>query len=125
MARFKLDENADPRWRVALESAGNTVFTVTEEGLCGAEDHRLAEACRREGLCLVTCDKDFTQVLDYPPADYAGIVVLRHPRPTTQGLAHLIEQIVVALRRESLEGKLWIVEPGRIRIHGEGPPGAL
>ncbi|MBI5365746.1 MAG: hypothetical protein HZA54_01810, partial [Planctomycetes bacterium] len=53
MAQFKLDENADPRWRVVLESAGNTGFTVAEEGLCGAEHQRLADACRRERLGLV------------------------------------------------------------------------
>ncbi len=32
---FKFDENADPRWRVPLEAAGNTVSTVTEEKLQG------------------------------------------------------------------------------------------
>ena len=32
---FKFDENADPRRRIPLEDAGNTVSTVMEEKLQG------------------------------------------------------------------------------------------
>jgi hypothetical protein len=28
---LKLDENADPRWRIPLEAAGNTVSTVPKK----------------------------------------------------------------------------------------------
>lgn len=41
--RFKLDENADARWREPLEAAGYEVSTVPEEDLRGAPDDRLAE----------------------------------------------------------------------------------
>ena len=70
-----------------------------------------------EGRCLITADLDFAQVLQYPPEKYVGIIVLRHPHPTLVGMRTLIRQIVVALSNESPVGRLWIVEPGRIRIH--------
>lgn len=35
MLRFKLDESADPRWRVPLQEAGIDVCTVAAEGLQG------------------------------------------------------------------------------------------
>jgi len=35
---FKLDENADPRWRLPLEHAGHFVSTVSEEALSGSDD---------------------------------------------------------------------------------------
>jgi predicted nuclease of predicted toxin-antitoxin system len=117
MLRFKLDENADSRWREPLVQAGHAVSTVAEEALRGAEDEIVAETCQREELCLITADLDFAQILDYPPEKYAGLIILRHPHPTLAGMARLIRQIVAALPNESPVGRLWIVEPGRIRIH--------
>lgn len=115
--RFKLDENADARWREPLEQSGNEVATVGEESLRGADDTVVADACRRESRCLITADVDFANILRYEPANYAGLIVLRHPRPTLAGMLGLIRQIVAALPRESPVGRLWIVEPGRIRVH--------
>ena len=115
--RFKLDENADPRWREPLVEAGHDVSTATEQSLQGVEDLVLPEACRAERRCLVTLDVDFAQILDFPPQEYSGLIVLRHPRPTLAGMRDLVRQLAVAVERESPLGRLWIVEPGRIRIH--------
>jgi predicted nuclease of predicted toxin-antitoxin system len=121
MLRFKLDENADPRWREPLIQVGHTVSTVAEEALRGAEDEIVAETCQKEKLCLITVDLDFAQILDYPPEKYASLIILRHPHPTLAGMARLIRQIVATLPNESPVGRLWIVEPGRIRIHESLP----
>ncbi|HEV8717418.1 MAG TPA: DUF5615 family PIN-like protein [Candidatus Binatia bacterium] len=117
MLRFKLDENADPRWREPLAQAGYEVSTVAEESLQGAEDEVVAKVCQKERRCLITADLDFAQILDYPPEKYVGLIILRHPHPTLAGMVRLIRQIVAALPNESPVGRLWIVEPGRIRIH--------
>jgi predicted nuclease of predicted toxin-antitoxin system len=116
MAAFKLDENLSPGLRVVFDRAGLDVATVGDQGLQGATDERVSEACRREGRCLVTADQDFAQILLYPPSSYAGIIVLRDPRPSLVRLENLVRQVISALQRESVEGRLWIVEPGRIRI---------
>ena len=120
---FKLDENADPRWRQPLEKTGHVVSTVAEESLQGAEDAVVAQTCRRSGFCLVTADLDFSQILEYPPEEYAGLIVLRHPHPTLSGMCRLIEHVASALRHDSPVGRLWIVEPGRIRVHLAGEKG--
>lgn len=115
--RFKLDENCDPGWKVPLVLAGHEAATAAEESLQGAEDDVLAERIRKEGLCLITADLDFAQILDYPPHRYPGLIVLRHPHPTLAGMRALIQQVAVAVSEESPVGRLWIVEPGRIRVH--------
>lgn len=114
---IKFDENADPRWRFPLEEAGNTVSTVVEEKLQGEADATIAAVCRSLGMCLLTLDVDFAQTTAYPPDEYPGIIVLRHSRPTLKGMLALVNQVVAMLQRESPRGRLWIVEPGRIRIH--------
>ena len=122
MLRFKLDENADPRWREPLVQAGHSVFTVAEESLQGAEDEVIAEVCRKESLCLITADLDYAQLLNYPPERYGGLIILRHPHPTLAGMVRLVRQVALVLSRgESPVGHLWIVEPGRIRIHTSFP----
>ena len=70
---------------------------------------------------MITVDLDFAQILDYPPEDHAGLIVLRHPRPTLGGMRSLVRQVALAVEQESPVGRLWIVEPGRIRIHGRHP----
>ena len=89
-------------------------------GLRGAEDSFIAETCRREQLCLITADVDFAQVFEFPPDRYHGLIVLRHPRPTLAGMRALIQQVAVAVQHENPTSRLWIVEPGRIRIHEPG-----
>jgi predicted nuclease of predicted toxin-antitoxin system len=120
--RFKFDENLDARWRVPLEEAGHQVSTVAEESLEGADDRTIAETCRSLELCLVTADLDFSQILEYPPERYAGLIALRHPYPTLARMQALVRQVAVAVTRESPVGRLWIVEPGRIRIHEGSDP---
>ena len=114
--RIKFDENTDPRWRVPLEKSGHVVTTVVEEKLQGEADSTIAAVCRSLGLCLLTLDIDFAQTTAYPPDKYHGIIVLRHPEPTLKRMFTLIQQVAAFLERESPDGRLWIVEPGRIRI---------
>ena len=120
MALFKLDENLSVHAGSPLTAAGHGVHTVADEKLGGANDPEIAEACKREQRCLITADLDFAQILDYPPERYAGIIVLRHPEASLEGMVALVAQIVEALATESPVGRLWIVEPGRLRIHDPG-----
>lgn len=122
MGVFKLDENLSPALKEPLVAAGHDVATAAEEGLQGEPDERIAEACRSESRCLITADEDFAQIIQYPPALYSGLIVLWHPRPSLRRMLDLLRQVVSAVEIESPRGRLWIVEPGRIRIHepGEG-----
>lgn len=79
----------------------------------------LPAAASREGRCLLTLDLDFANIFAYPPERYAGLVVLRHPHPTVKGLLDLVHQFTISLCSHNPRRHLWIVEPGRLRIHEE------
>jgi hypothetical protein len=67
---------------------------------------------------LVTLDMDFANPMDYPPDTYTGIAVLRLPRKAAaDDLIQAIETLANGLKNHPLAGKLWIVEPGRIRVY--------
>lgn len=70
-----------------------------------------------EGSILVTLDIHFSNVLNFDPKDTLGIVVLRGPDDLLATTRKLIETLIEGLRREKPEGRLWIVEWERIRIH--------
>jgi predicted nuclease of predicted toxin-antitoxin system len=116
--KFKLDENFGTRTQQLFLAAGHDVSTVGSQELCGCPDRQLFERCGREGRCLVTLDVDFGDVTRFPPDRGAGIVVLRLPRnPTLPILESLVDTFLRALGDRPLVGRLWMVEPGRIRVH--------
>jgi hypothetical protein len=63
-------------------------------------------------------DLDFSNILAYPPAKFAGIVVLRLPNQAHTTVVAAIQRLLMLLPEEAIEGMLWIVEEHRIRIRG-------
>nr|BAL57368.1 hypothetical conserved protein [uncultured Acetothermia bacterium]BAL58884.1 hypothetical conserved protein [Candidatus Acetothermum autotrophicum] len=115
--KLKLDENLDARLASLLQQAGHDVLTVRDQGLLGIEDQALYERCIKEQRILVSLDKDFSNVLRFPPKDTPGLVVLRGPDDLFPTMRILIQTLIQALASDTPQGRLWIVEPGRLRIH--------
>ena len=116
--KFKLDENLSRSAGDLIRAAGHDAVTVASQGLRGAADEILFEVCGRERRALNTLDRDFGQVLRYPPAASAGIVILEIGRRTTHpALLDRVRELLRLLDTRSPEGALWIIEPGRLRIH--------
>jgi predicted nuclease of predicted toxin-antitoxin system len=116
--KLKLDENLGRRGLELLKASGHDATTVSEQGLSGVTDERLFEVCSAEGRALVTLDRDFGQVTRFPPKRSAGIIVLdAGPRTTLQAILERLREFLAILEHRSVEGSLWIVEPGRVRAH--------
>ena len=116
--KFKLEENFGSRKQHLFQAYGHDVQTVRMQGLQGSSDVHLFEVCRVEQRCLVTLDLDFADVLHFPPSLTNGIVVIRLPRnPSLALLEQLVHQFLQTLSHMSIERRLWIVEPSRIRVH--------
>ncbi len=118
--KFKLDENLGSRTAQLIAGSGHDVETVPQEKLSGTSDARLFEICLAERRCLITLDLDFADVLRFPPHNTPGIAVLRLPRVTSWSLlTGLLRSLLAELRTNSIAGRLWVVEPGRIRVYEE------
>ncbi len=118
--KIKVDENIGSSGIDLLRQAGQDVMTVREEGLAGAADEVVFQACVAEARTLITLDRDFGQVPRFPPKQAAGIVVLELGGPASVRRLHdrLRDFLALAATR-SVSGELWIVEPGRVRVHLE------
>ncbi len=116
--RFLVDGDLPRSVDNLLQKYNHEVVDIRDVGFGGAKDHLVANYAQKERLCLLTGDFDFSDVRNYPPREYSGLVVLKLPRnATTSFILNLLESF---LQREDLlvriPGKLAIVEPGRVRI---------
>ena len=113
--KLKLDENFDIRLVPLLAAEGVDVDTVLHEGLSSSSDETIYDTCKAIGRTLVTLDLDFSNPLHFPPADTEGIVVVRPLRAIMPLIRATLWSVLPQLKTSSMKGKLWIVEPGRIR----------
>ena len=115
--KFKLDENLGDIGRDLLESEGYDVMTLAQQSMSGFNDPSIYVVCHDEGRVLLTLDHDFGHALRFPPYETAGIAVLECRGPQSpRAIKARIAELIVVLRSNSIDGQLWIVEPGRVRI---------
>ena len=87
-----------------------------------ANDEDLVAICRAEHKCLVTLDLDFGNPMRFDPSHYHGIAVLRLPfKSTASDLFDVVRTLALELADTTIEGKLWIVQRGRIREYRQSP----
>ncbi len=115
--RLELGENLDRRLVEPLRVAGHDVDLVTGEGLGGADDPQVLSAATAAGRTLVTLDLDFSNTLRYPPDATLGVIVLRPHRATLPQVRRLLESALPELAHRALAGRLFIIEPSRIRVY--------
>ena len=116
--KIKLDENIGKRGLELLRLEGHDALSVYDQGLSGADDDRLFDVCASEGRVLITLDRDFGEVLRFPPEDSAGIVILDlGTRASPVRILDRLADFLLLAETNDVLGQLWIVEPGRVRIH--------
>jgi MinD-like ATPase involved in chromosome partitioning or flagellar assembly len=115
--KFLIDADL-PRSTAALcVQRGYDAADVRNIGLGQATDI-IAAYAKTNGLCLISGDFGFADIRNYPPEQYAGIVVLELPRTAT---ASSILSLVDSFLAQSdlltqLPGRLAIVSHGRVRL---------
>jgi predicted nuclease of predicted toxin-antitoxin system len=108
--RLKLDENMPGKAAQMLRAVGHDAMTVSEQALGGSIDETLIQICRSEARTLLTLDLDFADIRSYPPAEHAGIIVLRLARQDVPSLLCVVERLLLHLERANPHGQLWIVD---------------
>lgn len=115
---FLIDEDLPESLSKLLHRYRHRATNVRDVGLRGAKDSQIASYAQSRRLCLMTGDFDFSDIRNYPPSQYAGLVVVGIPKNTSAiSILNLVEGLLKQEKLVSgLPGKLAIVEPGRIRI---------
>ena len=115
---FLMDASLPRSATALLQRLGHDAVDVRDLGMGSATDDVIAAYARLNRRVLVTRDFDFADIRNYPPFEYAGIVVLRLPEHSTAAqVVKLLEAFVGSedwLGR--LSGRLAIVELWRVRF---------
>jgi predicted nuclease of predicted toxin-antitoxin system len=114
--RAKLDENLPSRLVRLLADHGHDTHTLSEEGLAGATDERVAQHVRDEDRLLITLDRGFADIRAYPPGSHPGIVVLRLPDQRPISFETALAALLVEYDLDALRGCIVVVQPGIVRI---------
>ncbi len=117
MPHFLIDASLPRSTKELFESRSKNSTDVRDIGLGDAADETIASHAKSNQMVIVTRDGDFGDIRNYPPREYAGILVMDVPDYFTAGQ-------IVAVLAAFLDGspavdfnhKLIVLEPSRVRI---------
>ena len=114
-----LDHCVPRKFLREIQSWGYEVSQLQEHITPDALDADVIALAQQLDAVLLTIDLDFANIFDYPPTNYAGIVVIRYQVVDELALMSTLRQMLSDLYRDNLRAKLVIVEAKRYRVRGE------
>jgi len=114
--KIKIDEDLPKTVSESVRSVVPDTLTVMEEGLSGVLDPALWETAQKEGRFLITGDKAFANIRQYPPGTHAGVLLLRPDEYGIPQMRILVQEVLKLGNLESLFGCVAVAKPGRLRV---------
>lgn len=111
-----LDHNVPAKFVRLLTAWGYEASRLTEHVDADTDDVDVITLAQTLDAVLLTIDLDFANILEYPPANYAGILVMRYQAAAESAVIATLRQALNDLYRDELRGMLVIIEPIRYRI---------
>jgi predicted nuclease of predicted toxin-antitoxin system len=113
--KVKLDENIPSSAQEILARAHHDVDSVLDEGLRGASDRDVLRAAATAGRLLITLDRGFGDIRQYPPGAHAGIVVLRPAGQSAATVRSALRELI-SHDLEALAGCVVVAQRDLLRI---------
>lgn len=116
--RFITDEDVPRSTARVLRDAGFDAVDVRDVGLRGKSDAEVFKYAQQENRLLITCDMGFSNILNFPPSESHGILVVRVP--DSESIDTLNHEVLRAVQEvgENLLHHLAIIEIGKVRLRG-------
>lgn len=99
-----------------LKSWGYDATILSQHIPADSDDPDVLKLAQTLDAILLTVDLDFSNILNYPPHNHAGIIVMRYEAKDERGLTRTLRTALHDLYRDDLRGALVIVEPRRYRV---------
>jgi len=117
--RFLMDHCVPNSVAQALREGGHDVFILKEHIPRDSDDTVVIATTQELDAILVSLNGDFADIATYPPSHYKGIIALQvrnHPEVFPALTLRLINYLTVHPGMPDYKGRLFLVEPHRIRI---------
>lgn len=118
--RLKLltDENIAVSTVLVLRELGYDVKDIKEEKQQGISDETIIQIALKEKRTIITLDKDFGNILLFPPPLSFGVILidLRFPKPNL--VNKVLDKFLSGKTQSQLVKKLFLIDKIGIRIRG-------
>ena len=114
--RVKVDEDLPKAALTIIVNYGHDAVSVLAQGMGGWKDPAVWRAIQAEGRFLITADKGFADIRNYPPGTHAGILLLRPDQSGIRPVVELLQRALMTCNLESLAGSVVVVTPQGIRV---------
>jgi hypothetical protein len=102
-----------------LRDAGHDVLRLRDQLPVESPDPVVIAKAQELDALLLSLNGDFADIVNYPPANYQGIIALQvrnHPEIIPLLMARLRDYLLLHSDRQYYRGKLLVVEVHRIRV---------
>ena len=117
--RFFIDQCVPRLVSDALLSAGYQTERVKDHLPIDSPDPKVIAQAQTLAAILLTLNGDFADIINYPPANYRGIIALQlknSPKALPAIMMRLLTHLNEQPEADHYQGKLFLIEPHRIRI---------
>ena len=104
---------------LGLRKMGHDIFDLKEEGLDYLSDPDVFRLAQDKGRILITMDKDFSNILLYPPGDHHGIIIVKLYRLKVAEATKRFLDRMKDIDPEDISKNLVIIDRNKIRIRKE------
>lgn len=111
-----LDSSTPRRYLHLLSEWGYLAELSSAHIAKDAPDSEVLALAARFNAVLLTVDLDFSNIMDYPPSQHGGIIVLRYQPEDEPALDATLRSALADLYRDGLDKTLVVVSPGRYRV---------
>ena len=99
-----------------LKSWGYEISLLQEHIAPDSDDSDVIEIAQKLDAALITEDMDFSNIFDYPPKDFGGIIVIRYSAKEEVKTINSLKRALEDLYRDDLRGVLVVISSERYRI---------
>lgn len=113
--RFLADENIAPSVVATLRKDGHDVVSIFEESP-GVSDEAVLSRGFNERRIVLTHDRDLGNILRYPVASHAGVILLRLRDQRPASVIEMINKILDRIPARQFEKRLVLVNEFEVRF---------
>ncbi|OGW07070.1 MAG: hypothetical protein A2Z59_00575 [Nitrospinae bacterium RIFCSPLOWO2_02_39_17] len=99
-----------------LQKAWHEVIRLKDIASASSVDDAVGSLAVSHNAILLSNDKDFTDIIKYPPKEHSGIIVLRIT-PQSEGIVHnTLLSLLASKSLEEIHGSLVVIRGNKIRF---------
>ena len=83
----------------------------------GSNDNEIADVANSENRIIITFDRDFGNILLFPPEQYSGIVFVRIRPPLINTVFSALSHLFRLVKSEEFKGKLFVLSVHGFRVY--------